>query len=322
MLKWIDVIKFANQGNPIPDRRVEKSREEWQALLSPEQFQITRLKGTERPHSSDMCYLIEPGAYNCICCDTPLFDSTEKFESGTGWPSFTQPVKENAVAYHKDESHGMTRIEVLCNTCDAHLGHAFPDGPPPSGLRYCVNALSLKKVEVTTRKATFGGGCFWCTEAMFQELKGVELVESGYAGGKIVNPTYKEVCSGLTGHAEVIQVTYDPEVISYADLLRIHLTTHDPTTPNRQGADRGTQYRSVIFVNSDEEEATAKAVIAELQPNFDAEIVTEVAPATQFYVAEADHQDFYISNPEQRYCSVVIDPKLQKFRDLYSEKLK
>ena len=147
MLNWLEVLKLANRGNLDPDRRVEKTTEEWKALLTPEQFRITRQKGTERAHSSAMCSLFEPGKYACICCDTLLFDASEKFESGTGWPSFTQPIKKNAIAYHKDTGFGMYRIETVCNTCDAHLGHVFQDGPPPSGLRYCMNAVALKKME-------------------------------------------------------------------------------------------------------------------------------------------------------------------------------
>jgi peptide-methionine (R)-S-oxide reductase len=147
MLKWTDVIAFADNGNPEADRRVERTDEEWREVLTPEQFQVTRLKGTERPFSSEMCGLLEPGLYACLCCDTLLFDSEEKFESGTGWPSFTQPVETNAVAYHSDKTFGLRRVETICNTCDAHLGHVFPDGPAPSGLRYCINAVSLKKVE-------------------------------------------------------------------------------------------------------------------------------------------------------------------------------
>lgn len=147
MLTWNDIIKFSKNGNPEPEKRVEKSREEWKKELSEEQFAITRLKGTERPHSSDMCSRFEPGKYECVCCGTLLFDADTKFESRSGWPSFTQPVKENAVAYEADFSHGMTRVEILCNTCDAHLGHVFPDGPEPSGLRYCTNAVSLQKVD-------------------------------------------------------------------------------------------------------------------------------------------------------------------------------
>ena len=144
-MNWKDIINFASKGNPTPDNRVEKSEAEWKALLSPDVFQITRLKGTERAHSSELCNLFSPGIYSCACCETELFDSSEKFQSGTGWPSFTYPIKLNTVAYHLDNSHGMQRVEALCNTCGAHLGHVFPDGPAPSGLRFCINALSLKK---------------------------------------------------------------------------------------------------------------------------------------------------------------------------------
>ena len=147
MLKWNDIIAIADNGNPAPDHRVEKTEEQWKAQLTDEQFHVTRLKGTERAFSSEMCSYFEPGKYACICCDTVLFDSAEKFESGTGWPSFGQPIKEDVVAYNKDVSYGMVRIEVVCNICDAHLGHVFPDGPKPSGLRYCMNAVSLKKVD-------------------------------------------------------------------------------------------------------------------------------------------------------------------------------
>jgi methionine-R-sulfoxide reductase len=147
MLTWKDVETFARKGNPEPDIRVEKDPSEWEKILSKEEFYVTRLKGTERAFSSNMCGLFEPGIYSCLCCGTPLFDSQEKFESGTGWPSFTQPLKENAIAYHEDRSFGMQRIETLCNTCDAHLGHVFPDGPKPGGLRYCMNAVALKKTE-------------------------------------------------------------------------------------------------------------------------------------------------------------------------------
>lgn len=322
MLKWIDIIKFANKGNPTPNSRVEKTEDEWRSILMPEVFRITRLKGTERAHSSEMCSLFEPGQYACACCNTLLFDSGEKFESGTGWPSFTQPLEENAVAYHKDLTYGMYRIEALCNTCDAHLGHVFQDGPMPSGLRYCINALAMKKVDSNAVKATFGGGCFWCTEAIFQQLKGVSKVKSGYSGGDIVNPTYREVCSGMTGHAEVIEVTYNPNEISYEDLLKIHLTTHDPTTLNRQGADRGTQYRSIIFYRNDEEKATAARVIEELQTVFDKPIVTELKPFDVFFAAEGYHQNYYNDNSNARYCKAVIDPKLRKFKEFYKEKLK
>jgi len=144
-IKWQEVLKLAKEGNPDPDRKVVKTDAEWRTQLSPEQYHVTREAGTERAFSSAMCSLFEPGLYACVCCETLLFDATEKFESHTGWPSFTQPLKPNAVAYRFDGPQWMKRIETVCNTCDAHLGHVFPDGPPPSGLRYCMNAVALKK---------------------------------------------------------------------------------------------------------------------------------------------------------------------------------
>jgi len=145
-MNWNDVIKFANHGSPEPDRRVEKTEEEWKSQLTPEQYRITRKKGTEAPFSGELCAIFEEGKYACICCDTELFDSTIKFESSSGWPSFTEPIRENAIKYIKDSSFGMVRVEVMCNVCDGHLGHVFPDGPAPTGLRYCINSESIKLV--------------------------------------------------------------------------------------------------------------------------------------------------------------------------------
>lgn len=147
MMTWNDILKISKTGNPPPDRRIEKSPAEWRKILTPDQFRVTREHGTERAFSSEMCEIFTPGKYLCVCCQTLLFDAGEKFDSGTGWPSFTQPVAKNAVSYHVDESYGMVRVETLCNSCDAHLGHVFPDGPPPSGLRYCINAVALLKQE-------------------------------------------------------------------------------------------------------------------------------------------------------------------------------
>ena len=144
MLKWIDVIRLSTKGNLTPPQRIEKSEAEWKKILTDEQFQIARLKGTERAFTGEYCEAHTPGLYACVCCNTLLFDSTVKFESGTGWPSFTQAVQENVIKYHKDSSYGMVRVEVMCNVCDGHLGHVFPDGPEPSGLRYCINSASVQ----------------------------------------------------------------------------------------------------------------------------------------------------------------------------------
>ena len=171
--------------------------------------------------------------------------------------------------------------------------------------------------------ATVGGGCFWCTEAVFQEVKGIKKVVSGYSGGNVPgHPTYREICSGLTGHAEVIQITFDAEVISYEDILVIFMTTHNPTTLNRQGADRGTQYRSVIFYHDDNQKQIAEVVCKEIAPYYENPIVTEISALDTFYEAEKEHQDFYQNNPDFGYCSFVIDPKLNKLRKLHSDKLK
>lgn len=154
MINWNDVVNFANKGNPEPDRRVEKSEDEWKNILTSTQFRITRNKGTEAKFSGELCSLYAPGKYNCICCNSELFDSGIKYDSKTGWPSFSQPIKENAIKYAKDNSYETIRIEVLCNVCDAHLGHVFPDGPAPSGLRYCINSESIKHVEQQNSQST------------------------------------------------------------------------------------------------------------------------------------------------------------------------
>ncbi len=173
-------------------------------------------------------------------------------------------------------------------------------------------------------QATLAGGCFWCLEAAFLQLKGVERVESGYAGGHLPDPTYQEVCTGTTGHAEVVRVTFDPAVIAYRDLLHVFFTIHDPTTLNRQGADVGTQYRSAVFYQSPAQRAEAEAVIAEVAASgaWNGKIVTEVAPLDVFYPAEAYHRDYYERNPNQGYCRVVIAPKVAKVRKEFFERLK
>ena len=172
-----------------------------------------------------------------------------------------------------------------------------------------------------TESIVLGGGCFWCTEAVMKPLKGVERVVSGYANGHVKNPTYREVCSGRTGHNEVVEVTFDPEAVSLHDLLGVFFATHDPTTLNRQGADRGTQYRSGVYYTSDAQREAAEAVIAEVAPSFDDPIVTEVEPLESFYPAEDYHQDYFERNPAQPYCAAVIAPKVAKLRSRYLDKL-
>lgn len=181
-----------------------------------------------------------------------------------------------------------------------------------------------KTMNTSEQLATFGGGCFWCTEAVFLDVKGVSKVESGYAGGTVKNPTYKEVSTGLTGHAEVIQITFDPKVVSYEVLLEIFWNTHDPTTLNRQGADEGTQYRSVVFYHSEEQKKVAEQYKSQLEASkvYKNRIVTEISPLTNYYPAEDYHQNYYALNQGQGYCQYVIRPKVEKFRKQFQSKLK
>ena len=182
----------------------------------------------------------------------------------------------------------------------------------------------MSETSKSTETATLGGGCFWCLEAVFDELQGVTDVVSGYAGGSGANPSYQAVCSGLTGHAEVIQVKFNPDEIAFADILRVFFAIHDPTTLNRQGADRGTQYRSVIFWHDETQKAVAAEVIEQLEAAdiWDAPLVTELAPLTEFYPAEAYHQEYFRRNPTQPYCQAVVSPKVSKFRQHFAARLK
>jgi peptide-methionine (S)-S-oxide reductase len=188
-----------------------------------------------------------------------------------------------------------------------------------------TSLLTLPKepaMPATLETATLGSGCFWCSEAIYSDLEGVQSAVSGYSGGTVANPTYEQVCAGTTGHAEVVQVTFDPKVISYEEILRVFFHTHDPTTPNRQGADAGTHYRSVIFYHSEAQKAAAMKVKAESQKDWEKPIVTQVVPFVSFYKAEGYHQDYFANNPSNPYCQVVINPKLKKFEKQFEGLLK
>ena len=199
-----------------------------------------------------------------------------------------------------------------------------PQSSPTSASPVNQASAARDEGEQAMATTTFGGGCFWCTEAVFEQMRGVQDVVSGYAGGQTKNPTYEDICSGRTGHAEVVQVTYDPEVTSFAELLEVFFRTHDPTTLNRQGNDTGTQYRSVIYYHDDQQKREAEQIKSELNASgaFSAPLVTEVSPLPKFYLAEDYHQDYYEKNPSESYCAFVVAPKVEKFRKVFRDKLK
>ncbi len=314
---------------------VKPSDPELRQRLTPIQYKVTQHEGTEPPFANEYWSEKRPGIYVDVVSGEPLFSSLDKYDSGTGWPSFTRPLEPGNVATREDRKLWMVRTEVRSRHAGSHLGHVFPDGPAPTGQRYCMNSAALRFIPLERlaaegygqyvplfqraghaledsgkrETAILAGGCFWGVEEILRDLPGVIVTEVGYTGGTLADPTYKDVKTGVTGHAEAIRVVFDPERMSYAKLLGYFFRLHDPTTQNRQGNDIGSQYRSAIFYADAEQRRVAEAVKADVDRSgkWKRPVVTELVLAGPFYSAEEYHQDYLRKNPGGYTCHYLRD---------------
>ena len=270
--------------------------------LTPQEELVIIHKGTEQPFSGEYDNFYESGTYSCKQCGSALYNSDDKFKSGCGWPSFDDEIA--GAVKHTADADGR-RTEILCAKCDAHLGHVFVgEQLTQKNTRHCVNSISLVfQKKVNTMKAYFAGGCFWGVEHLFKKQNGVESVVSGYMGGTVNNPTYEQVCSGQSGHLEVVEVNYNPELISFEKLSKLHFEIHDPTQANGQGPDIGEQYLSAIFYKDENEKLVAEKLIEILREK-GLDVATELIVVDKFWLAEDCHQDYYQRKGTEPYCHV------------------
>ncbi len=299
--------KSGHDVTPLPEEVVRQLS----ADLDPLAYTVTMESGTESAFSGKYWDAKADGTYVCAVCGLPVFSSGTKFDSGSGWPSYHAPFDPEHLLVVEDHIGGMIRSEVRCARSGSHLGHLFADGPAPTGMRYCINSAALdfvpRAMPIPTRAdslptaaasvagiVSFGAGCFWGVEAAFRRVAGITATRVGYSGGTVEEPTYEQVCGGSTGHAEAVEVRFDPEAVDLTELLEVFWSCHDPTQLDRQGPDVGSQYRSVIFYHNEAQRLVALAARNQLQRSgrFARPIVTEIVTAGPFHPAEEYHQQY------------------------------